>query len=438
MANKTGKIIAAVAIVAISVLVLTPKVIGLGIRDLTTNNLIALLPPEASTQMAINETSFSSGWFASTATLSTDYVVFGTDIITVDFDFSIQHGPLLFTNSGPRLGVAYAEITPKIDETIPAFESASELPFPETLIELFVGFNQSLLIAISVDPINFSGTGEVFNFAGLNASFLARADKSADLSLSIGKLEFRETQNNIDFTIDGLELISKSTQIDDILAPTSATFSIPRIKSTAPIDLTISNITASSELRDSNNPNAIALLQHVATQDIVGDSPLKSFDWQLEIDEVQRRLISDYYDLLSQFQTQSAADPQAAALQINQISQELSLLIANNPLVVNNLVTATVYDGSHRAEMKLRWDGMPALNNIAMLNLKEALAAMNLSLDISLDFDAIMRSPAADQVKSAAEQGFILIENDRILVNATLSNSQLTLNGEDIPLNQFF
>jgi uncharacterized protein YdgA (DUF945 family) len=110
----------------------------------------------------------------------------------------------------------------------------------------------------------------------------------------------------------------------------------------------------------------------------------------------------------------------------------------NNPLIINNLITANAYDGAHRAELKLHWDGLPKLDNIAKLNLHEAIAALNMSFDISLDFDSIMRSPAADQVKSFVKKGFIVIENDKVLVNATLNNSQLLLNGEDIPLDQFF
>ncbi|MGK0446224.1 MAG: hypothetical protein ACJA1U_003176, partial [Bermanella sp.] len=273
---------------------------------------------------------------------------------------------------------------------------------------------------------------------GLSASFLARADQSAELLVNIGKLSVKENLDNLAFTIDGIDLISKSTRISDILAPTLATFSIPNIKISAPATLTISNILASSELRASSNANAVQLTQHIATQSIVGDSPLQSFDWQLELDEVQRQLVSDYYDLLSELQAQSGADAQAAALKINQISQELSLLVMNNPLVINNLFTANAYDGAHRAELKLRWVGLPKLDNIARLNMNEAIAALEMSLDIALDFDSIMRSPAAEQVKAYVEQGFIIIENEKVLVKATLNNSQLTLNGEDIPLDQFF
>lgn len=438
MASKTRIAITIVAVVVISAVVFTPKVIGRGISDLTINNLIALIPPEAANQLTIDETTFTSGWFGSTATVSVNYTPFGTETITADFDFAIKHGPLLLTNDGPRLGISYAEVTPKVADSLPMFGTTSDLAFPDTLIELFAGFDQSLLIKVTVDPVSHATNNEEFEFAGLSASFLARADQSAELLVNIGQLSIKENQNNLDFSIAGIDVISKSAQLNDILAPTSATFSIPRIKSSAPIALAIDTITASSELRASSNARAVHLTQHIATQSIVGDSPLQSFDWQLEVDEVQRQLISDYYGLLSELQTQSASDAQAAALKVNQIAQELSLLVVNNPLVIHNLVNANAYGGEHSAELKLRWDGLPKLDNIAKLNLNEAIAALNMSFDISLDFDSIMRSPAADQMKSFLKQGFIVIENDKVLINATLNNSQLLLNGEDIPLDQFF
>jgi uncharacterized protein YdgA (DUF945 family) len=437
MASKIRIAITTFAIVVVSAVAFTPKVIGLGIHDLTINNLITLIPSEADSQLAVAETSFDSGWFGSTATVSADYTPFGAESITVDFDFTIKHGPFLLTNDGLRFGIAYAEIKPKIADTLPVFGTAIDLSFPDTLLELFAGFDQSLLIALTVEPLSHTTNNEEFEFAGLSASFLARADQSAELLVNIGKLSVKETLNNLAFTIDGIDVISKSTRISDVLAPTSATFSIPSIKISAPATLTISNISASSELRASSNASAVQLTQHIATQSIVGDSPLESFDWLLELDEVQRQLISDYYDLLSELQTQSGADAQTAARKINQISQELSLLVVNNPLVINNLIMANAYDGAHRAELKLHWVGLPKLDNIARLNINEAIAALDISLDIVLDYDSIMSSPAAEQVKAYSEQGFIIIENDRALIKATLNNSQLTLNGEDIPLDQF-
>jgi uncharacterized protein YdgA (DUF945 family) len=438
MASKTRIAITTLAVVVISAVAFIPKVIGLGIHDLTINNLIALIPSEADSRLVIDESTFDSGWFSSTATVSANYTPFGAESITVNFDFTIKHGPILLTNDGLRFGIAYAEITPNIADTLPIFGTAIDLSFPDTLLELYAGFDQSLLIGITVEPLSHATNNEEFEFAGLSASFLARADQSAELLVNIGKLSVKENLDNLAFTIDGIDLISKSTRISDILAPTLATFSIPNIKISAPATLTISNILASTELRASSNANAVQLTQHIATQSIVGDSPLQSFDWQLELDEVQRQLVSDYYDLLSELQAQSGADAQAAALKINQISQELSLLVMNNPLVINNLFTANAYDGAHRAELKLRWVGLPKLDNIARLNMNEAIAALEMSLDIALDFDSIMRSPAAEQVKAYVEQGFIIIENEKVLVKATLNNSQLTLNGEDIPLDQFF
>jgi hypothetical protein len=106
MASKTRIAITTLAVVVISAVAFIPKVIGLGIHDLTINNLIALIPSEADSRLAIDESTFDSGWFSSTATVSANYTPFGAESITVNFDFTIKHGPILLTNDGLRFGIA--------------------------------------------------------------------------------------------------------------------------------------------------------------------------------------------------------------------------------------------------------------------------------------------------------------------------------------------
>ena len=129
MASKTRIAITTFAVVVISAVAFTPKIIGLGIHDLTINNLVALIPPQANSQITIEETSFDNGWFSSTATINATYTPIGMEAIAVDFDFSIKHGPFVSTNNGLRLGIAYAEIKPKIAAALPVFETASAVQF---------------------------------------------------------------------------------------------------------------------------------------------------------------------------------------------------------------------------------------------------------------------------------------------------------------------
>lgn len=438
MASKRRIAIVTLSTIALAAIVFTPKVIGLGIRDLTLNNLIALVPPESDGQLAIDETMFNSGWFRSTATLNADYAPFGTESVNVQFDFNIQHGPLLFTVDGPRLGVAYAQITPKSADGLPLFQSSENLPLPRTVIELFASFDQSLLVSLTVDPISYVESGSTLEFDGLSASLSAMADQSANVSVSMGKLNLTEANSNQNFSVAGMSMTSYSSRLNDVLAPTTASFSIPSIRSSAPIAFELNNLTANSELKASTNPEAIMMVQRVAAESIAGDIPLQSFEWSIEVDEIQRRLVADYYALIAGLQAQSASNPQAAAQNINLISQQLTQLFVNNPLSLRNRLVANVYEGEHSAEVEFKWAGLPSLTNIARLDLNEGLAALNFTLDVALDRAAIMTSPIADQVNVYIQQGYIVPNNDQLTVKASLINSQLLLNGEEIPLENFF
>ncbi|MCH8176531.1 MAG: hypothetical protein IIC59_15260 [Proteobacteria bacterium] len=49
-----------------------------------------------------------------------------------------------------------------------------------------------------------------------------------------------------------------------------------------------------------------------------------------------------------------------------------------------------------------------------------------------------MRSPAAEMVDPYVQQQYIRIDNGRILLNGSVEDGELILNGELIPLDQLF
>jgi uncharacterized protein YdgA (DUF945 family) len=51
--------------------------------------------------------------------------------------------------------------------------------------------------------------------------------------------------------------------------------------------------------------------------------------------------------------------------------------------------------------------------------------------------EAINRSPAAGMVDPYIQQGYISIDSGRLLLDISLANSELTINGEVTPLDQF-
>ena len=61
-----------------------------------------------------------------------------------------------------------------------------------------------------------------------------------------------------------------------------------------------------------------------------------------------------------------------------------------------------------------------------------------MGLDISLDLESILRSPLAGVVKPYVQQGYLTIANGRILVEASLQDSVLRVNGDKLLLEEFF
>ncbi|MBV56715.1 MAG: hypothetical protein CMQ12_09100 [Gammaproteobacteria bacterium] len=446
MPSNTIKILAAVSLLALVALTVMPKVVGVGIEDTTVTNLVDLIPLQARDQVTITSNRFDSGWFSSSAVIDVDYSPFGTILgalpIAVQIILDIQHGPILFTPNGLGFGLAYVRIIPKLRDG--ELESAlSQLPFdlPGVDIGLLAGFDQSLRVRLEVAPINYSDSQGHLFFDGLSGSFVSHGDNSAEFSLSMGKLEAEENGSTIGFTMSGLELTSSTSQLNHLLAPSSATLTIPRIAGGTPHPFTVDGISAESRLQTSTAGAAQTdISQRLEIASIDSEFPLNSISWTSEINGIQNHLFQRYYGLLAGLQTQISvpASPATASIQMNQLSQEPMLVLARNRLVFNNRIAASAYDGNHSIDLSIDWNGLPELDNITRLNLNTAIDALTVKLDVSLDLAAIMRSPAAEMVDPYVQQQYIRLDHGRILLNGSVEDGELVLNGELIPLDQLF
>ena len=262
MRSNTLKILAAAALLALIALAVMPKVVGVGIEDATVTNLVDLLPLEARDQITITNNRFDGGWFSSTAVMDIAYSPLGAMLgalpITAQIILDIQHGPILFTPNGLEFGLAYAQIIPKLRNV--ELESAlSQLPFdlPSIDIGLLAGFDQFLRVGLEVAPINYSDSQGHLLFDGLSGSFVSHGDNSAEFSLSVGKLEAQENGSTIGFTLSGIELTSRTSQLNDVLAPSSAILTIPRITSDTPYPFTVDGILVESRLQTSTSGAAL-------------------------------------------------------------------------------------------------------------------------------------------------------------------------------------
>ena len=440
MKSLAVKVLLAVTVLILLALTLMPKVIGAGIERATIDNMLALIPPEAESQFEIHRNEFSDDWFSSSTTIEFIYTPIGTDAISLTMDFDIDHGPLLQTDDGLRIGLAYAVIQPSIRNDL--FDIAiAELsfPLPDITLNILARFDQSIWVNMNVSALNFSDAAGEFNFSGLDANVDVASDQSAYLSIQMGELSATENAENSNFLISGMTVTSSTAQMNDILAESRATLTIPVVSSTLPLPFSVLDLGIDYGLQaSSTKDNFSELYQTIHVANIESEIPVSSFSWLTEIKQVNNDLLHDYYRLLNELQNEINAGAETVPADFTELGQELYLLVIQNPLELNNQIEANSYDGDHSAELRALWMGLSALNTAEELNINAAIAALNMTLDISLDLESILRSPLAGVIEPYVQQGYLTIANGRILIEANLQDSVLRVNGDELPLDQFF
>ena len=440
MKSIAVKVLLVVAMLILLALTLMPKVIGAEIERAIIDNLLTLIPPKAESQFEIRRNEFSDGWFSSTTTIEFIYTPIGTDAIALTMDFDIDHGPLLQTEDGLSIGLAYAVIQPSIRNDL--FDIAiADLPFPlpDITLKLLARFDQSMRVNMNVSALNFSEAARELNFSGLDANVDVASDQSVNFSIQMGELSATENAGNFNVLISGMTLTSSTTQINDILAESRATLAIPVVSSTLPLPFSVSDIGIDYGLQASNTEdNSSEIYQTVSVASIESEIPVSSFSWLTEVKQVNNELLRDYSMLLSELQNEINAGAETLSADFTELGQELYLLVLQNPLEFNNRIEANSYDGDHTFDLRVLWAGISALNISTELDINAAIAALNMGLDISLDLESILRSPLAGVVKPYVQQGYLTIANGRILVEASLQDSVLRVNGDKLLLEEFF
>ena len=441
MINRILQVLLVLSIAFVLIFVVTPKIIGLGIRDAATTSLINLVPPESRGQVSVTHTQFDIGWFHTAATVDIDLTSPGfSESLDIRLNIDIQHGPFLLTDEGPRIGLIYANIDPGFSSS-ELIQTLAEIPFelPSVEITLLAGLNQSLRVDLNIAPVNYNQNGTNLIFTGVDGNLTANTDNSASLNVSVGNIIAHDSNSQLSFNLAGIEIKSYTTQMNDLLAPSTIFLAIPTISSTGPFPFNLTNLSSNSRMQASTIPQAIDIFQNIQVGNIESELPVQSLNWTTELNEVQNKLFKGYYEIIRTIQSQvSSNNLNAAMAEATALGGDMALLLVQNSLVLNNIVEANVYGGEHSVDLSIDWKGIPDRVDLNESQLEEIVVALAIQLKISLDQQAIMSSQFAELVGPYVKQGYLLVENGRILFSASLQNGKLTVNGEEAPLDQFF
>ena len=411
-------------------LLIAPWWIGAQVRALLLDTVQQHLPAQSRGRFTIAELAYEQGLFTSSARyLITLSPVDGVTIPDIDLRTRIQHGPVLIGGGGISLGAARLTFEPQL-----ATESA-EKPLS---LELNVGFDQQFDLTLKVDPIEQADGDNFISLSGASATAQLRSDDSAAFQLDIGRLILSNTAEDIEMRLASLQIRSQTQRLRDLAPPSNVELSIPVIAASGAIDFQLTDLFASATL--TQNPQAsdrVNFKQHLRIGELQSNWPLQSLDWHFDFQRMPATLIRGYAALASELGSRiEGGQPVDAAFLQSGLTLASQLL--NTDFHMQQSLAMRANGGEHESDLRIRYNGLPDLTNLAYLDLYELIAALEVDLTMSLDLEAVLRSSSANLIDPYVQEGYLTIENGQINLRSSLRDSELTLNGEPKPIEEFF
>ena len=419
-------------------IIIMPKIIGIGIQQAFNSDLLDQIPAKTNDQIIVTNSLLENGWFQSFISLDIEYNAPElNEIIFATVKFDIEHGPLILNEDKTRIGLASANI--KLNSNIGEPFTPVSVELPPVFSSILIGLNQSLSATINISPLSFKNNSYSVNFAGLNGEFVIRSNSSANANISAGEFHIENKNAGTEISISGIEIKFNSEDLSRPNAPSDASIIIPMMATTDSTEFSASDIYVNFQVQTSDgSQKLINISQSLNIGEMKSDLPLTSLSWASEINEIQNEIFESYNQIFLTLQSQGGKDPMEVLAQTTRLSEEMSLLVVQNNLVLNNAIQAGLYGGEHNLKLKINWKGLPNLTNLNDLNFKKAISAIDANLNISLDRNAIENSQFSSLIDQYIEENYLVDNGSRLVLNGELHNNEIILNDTTTLLEEFF
>jgi len=431
----------AVAVIVVVLLLVTPALVGGRIQTATVDSLLDRVPAEASSVMDITQTDFQRGWFGSTARLELRVEELDTllgEPVTLILDLAIDHGPVLFTPGGLRLGVAFSEIDPELTGLdLQQFDLQAVTEYTRPLFYLFAGFDNTVELGLDLDRLQSGIAGMGLELEDLRGFTVVNADLSGTGNVDLDRLSFHASDRQVDLYLQNLSFQASEADVTSALSTGQSRVAIDEIGSTSPLPLTLRRVSAEFELReDLQSSQRLIFSQAFRIAEFDGDLPLDSVALESRLGGLSRPLLENYVKLIDQYQRGTAIAPGQPDPGLENLSQDLLLDLARESVDLDVSLNADAFGGAHRVTLTVDWPGLPTLTSLDTINMQEVIRAVSVDLVVDADQAALMNSPLAQAVSGYARQGLLEVANGRVRAEASLADGILRVNQETLPIDQ--
>ena len=438
MTRRIKRVIIGFAICIGLFIITMPKIIGIGIQQAFNSDLLDQIPAKTNDQIIVTNSLLENGWFQSFISLDIEYNAPElNEIIFATVKFDIEHGPLILNEDKTRIGLASANI--KLNSNIGEPFTPVSVELPSAFSSILIGLNQSLSATINISPLNFKNNSYSVNFGGLNGELVIRSNSSANVNISAGEFHIENENGGTELSISGIGIKFNSENLSRPNAPSDASVMIPMVTTADSTEFSASDIYVNFQVQTSGGSQQyINISQNLSIGEMKSDLPLTALSWTSEINEIQNEVFENYSQIFLSLQSQGDKNPMEVLAQTTRLGEEMSLLVVQKNLVLNNSIQAVLYGGEHNLDLKINWRGLPNLTDLNDLNFKEAISAIDANLNISLDRNAIENSQFSSLIDQYIEENYLVDNGSRLVLNGELHNNELIFNDTTTLLEEFF
>ncbi|MGJ8690393.1 MAG: DUF945 family protein [Gammaproteobacteria bacterium] len=417
-------------LVIATLLATTPMVLGLFIDDSSTQARLREMTGQPTLTLNMR-----SGWFSSIGNVQIEApVIAGAQYpeARIDADLEVMHGPLLFTEDGLRIGLAWVTI-------LPVLQGMPDTTFLQTLlgaetnsrIHLLANFDGSLHGQLHNDAFSYALVEQRFDFTDLRVDVDIARNSQAQLTASSANIDIHNPLSIISFEQADIELHTSSLERSPL--PGSLAVDIAQLQINTEQRLTMRGISidyvAREEPSAENGPPSLFLQQQLQVQEIESGTPLTALNIETKLEGIDMDIVAQYMGVISNIAVASGPN--------NPTQDDVLVRMMRSAFTQRSSAVFEAWGGEHSAEIDLQWPGEPSLRSIDDVYIGLLLQKLDAQLNVSADAAALGTSPFAAMVRNYTAQGVLPQNNGNIEITASLQGGSLNLNGQSINLQPF-
>lgn len=387
-------------------------------------------PPD--TSFSFEHKSFKQSWFYSDAVTMIKFSAGIPEYDAMEWVLTsrIQHGPILFTHDGIKLGFAYVD-TASSFTGLPQQGQALVDEYLEKgaiTIKTLIDFEQLSHDYFVINAINIENDLNSATFGGLKVI----GTSLLDYSLMKGEIILPSSQIiSPDMAVDiadasgTYDLHNYNNEM--LLGKTSLT--MPSIQIVAKQNVTLlENLSITAET--SEKSGKINVAESIALAKITAPVPITSFQYNIEINQLDPKALKLWAELSQKLQPASTGKEKL---------RELLTALLQEGLELNQQFQLHGMGGILSIDWDTSYVGLADGAHVLDVQDKKILAqAVNMHLLITVDKVVVLSSPFVTMIEPYMKQGFVVEKDGKFIANIKLTGGALTINDQPFPVESLF